>query len=232
MDVYAHEKEQIEGIKAWWRENRWYIAGGLVVAALAVGGWRMWLEHQQQQAEAASLKYEDVITRAATGETDALRAVVAELQTEFGGTPYAALATLKLAAAEAETDNYHGAAAALRWVIDNTADDELALVARLRLGRVHFQQDKLADVHRVLDVSRAGKFEPLFEELRGDAFLAAGDRDNARTAYEASLAAMEPGADTRGVQMKIDNLAMPVDALPGDAGSTEPATQDSGEQGE
>lgn len=234
MDVYTHEKEQIEGIKTWWQENRWYIIGGLVISVIAVGGWRMWLQHQLEQAEAASQKYENVITHASTGDKDALQAAVSELQNDYAGTPYASLATLKLAAAQVEADEYAAAAESLRWVLDHADDDELALVARLRLARVHFQLNELADVHRVLDVSSAGEFEALFEEVRGDAFLAAGDRENARAAYDAAIAAAGAGGDTRRVQMKLDNLAMPLDALFGTSESpaADEAAGDSGESGE
>lgn len=230
MDVYAHEKEQIEGIKTWWQENRWYIVGGLVVSAALVGGWRWWLAEQQAQAEAASLKYEAVITQASTGAMDALKTNVTELQNDYSGTPYASLASLKLAAAQVEAGDYAAAADSLRWVMDNTDDDELVLVARLRLARVLFQQGDFAGVHAALDVANAGKFGALFEEVRGDAFLAAGDRDNARVAYEAALAAIEPGiGDSRRVQMKLDNLAMPFDTLLGDANDV-PAEAEAGDE--
>lgn len=211
----AHEQEQIEEIKSWWRENRWYILGGLAISAVAVGGWRMWQQHEQDLAEAASLKYEAVITQANLADLDALEDSVAVLQADYSGTPYASLGTLKLAAAEIEAGNAAAAADALRWVVDNTDDGELALVARLRLARVLLQQGDTAGVHQALDVADAGRFTALFEELRGDAFLAANDRDNARAAYEAALAAITSGdpGDRALVQMKLDNLAMPFDAL-------------------
>lgn len=224
----AHEQEQIEEIKSWWRENRWYILGGLLISAVAVGGWRMWLQHQQTQAEAASLKYEAVITQAKLADRAALEASIAELQADYSGTPYASLGTLKLAAAEVDAGDFAAAADSLRWVVDNTDDAELALVARLRLARVLLQQGDVDGVHRTLDVADAGKFTALFEELRGDAFLAADDRENARAAYEAALAGIAAGApgERALVQMKLDNLAMPYDALLADLDAAEPAASE------
>ncbi|HEX7047585.1 MAG TPA: tetratricopeptide repeat protein [Gammaproteobacteria bacterium] len=218
----AHEQEQIEGIKAWWRENRWYILGGLVISAVAVGGWRMWLQQQQELAEAASLKYENVITQSNLADLDALESSIEELQAEYSDTPYASLGTLKLAAAQVDADDFAAAADSLRWVVENTDDPQLALVARLRLARVLLQQGDFAAVHKALDVADAGEFTALYEELRGDAFLAVNDRDNARKSYEAALAAMDSAApgDRSLVQMKLDNLAMPIDSL---LANTEPA---------
>ncbi|HEX7031317.1 MAG TPA: tetratricopeptide repeat protein [Gammaproteobacteria bacterium] len=225
MDVYSHEKEQIENIKAWWRENRWYIIAGLIISAAVVGGWRYWQEYRLQQAEAASQRYETLLTQAAASDAEAVAAAASELQRDYAGTPYASLGTLRLAALRVEAGEFDAAADALGWVMENTSDPELGLVARLRLARVLLQQRETADAQQVLDVANAGRFEALFEELRGDAFLLDGDRDNARVAYEAALAAMEPGlGDRRLVEMKLNNLALPQQVLAAeDAGREESA---------
>lgn len=222
----AHEQEQIESIKTWWQENRWYILGGLLISAVIVGGWRYWLEHERQQAEVASLQYENVITQSRMADFAALETSVRELQEDFSGTPYASLATLKLAAAQVDAGNHDAAEESLRWVMDNTDDDELALVARLRLARVLLQQEDFAAVHATLDIADDGKFSALFDELRGDAFVGAGDLENARTAYESALAAMESAPGDRNlVQMKLDNLAMPFDTLLAVEPESEPAAE-------
>ena len=226
MDVYSHEKEQIESIKAWWRENRWYIIAGLVISAVVVGGWRYWQEWRQQQAEAASLVYEQLLTSAATADASEVGERVRTLQEEYAATPYAALGTLRLAAVRVEGGDFDGAADALRWVMENADDPELGLVARLRLARVLLQQQDIVGAPRALDVASEGKFAALFEELRGDAFLLTGDRDDARLAYEAALAAMEPGlGDRRLVEMKLENLALPTDALAAGAAQKEETTE-------
>lgn len=214
MDVYSHEKEQIENIKAWWRENRWYIIAGLVISAAIVGGWRYWQEYRLQQSEAASQRYAELLTQAGTNDVDAVAATVSELQNAYSGTPYASLGTFQLAAMQVEAGDVDAAANALRWVLDNTDDPELGLVARLRLARVLLQQADATAAQQVLDVASAGRFAALFEELRGDAFLLDGDRENARAAYESALAAMEPGlGDRELVETKLENLAMPESVL-------------------
>lgn len=224
----SHEQEQIEEIRSWWRENRWYILGGLIASVVVVGGWRMWVEYQQELAETASLKYDAVVTQANLADRAALEQSVAELQADYSGTPYASLGTLKLAAAQVNAADFAAAADSLRWVVGNADDPELVLVARLRLGRVLLQQDDAAGVHAALDVADAGRFEALFEELRGDAFLSTGDRDNARAAYEGALAAMTGGAagDRALVQMKLDNLAMPLDTLLAKGAADETTAED------
>lgn len=214
MDVYTHEKEQIESIKAWWRENRWYILGGLVISAALVGGWRYWQEYRQQQAEAASVQYEQLETQATAGNVESVQERATELQNSFSGTPYAALGTLRLAALQLRNGDYQAAADSLRWAANNTDDKELAQVARLRLARVLVQQQDTQAALGELASLKPGKFRALHEEIRGDALLASGDREAARLAYEAALAAMEPGlGDRELVQRKLQNVSVPAEVL-------------------
>lgn len=207
----AHEKEQIEEIKEWWRENRWYILAGLAISIAIVAGWRYWQEYRQEQSEAASLQYEQMLSQAEAGDVTALQGAVQELQQDYSGTPYAALASLKLAAEFVKAQDFSSAVEPLRWAMENTDDDELALVARARLARVMLQNNEPQQSLALLDDATPGKFAALYSELRGDALLHAGDGDAARTAYETALAATEPGlGDRQLLQMKIDNVAMPV----------------------
>ena len=37
MDEFLSEKEQIDQIRGWWRENGWYLIGGVALVLLASG---------------------------------------------------------------------------------------------------------------------------------------------------------------------------------------------------
>lgn len=214
MDVYTHEKEQIEGIKEWWRENRWYLLGGVIAAIALVGGWRYWQAWQVEQAEAASAGYSDMLIDAGARDLAAVREKAGQLREEYSGTPYAALAVLRLAALEVESDEFEAAAESLRWAMENSRDEELALVARLRLARVQLQLGNYDDAIALVTGSDSITFKPLFEEVRGDALLLKGDRDGASAAYEAALAAVIPGVvDTQRLERKRENVQMPLDVL-------------------
>ena len=50
------EQERLAELKAWWEDNRWFVLGGIVAAALAFGGWKAWQAWQARQlSEAAAL---------------------------------------------------------------------------------------------------------------------------------------------------------------------------------
>ena len=39
VDEFLSEKEQIDEIRSWWRENGWYLIGGAVLGIAALLGW-------------------------------------------------------------------------------------------------------------------------------------------------------------------------------------------------
>src|SRR5258708_12321438 len=63
------EQERIAELKAWWEDNRWYVAGGVVAALLAFGGYRGWVHWSTQQAEDAAAMYTPV-AEAAKGKDE------------------------------------------------------------------------------------------------------------------------------------------------------------------
>ena len=53
MDDYLSEKEQIERIRAWWKENGAWIIVGIGIGVLGLAGWNWWKAHKLEQAESA-----------------------------------------------------------------------------------------------------------------------------------------------------------------------------------
>lgn len=215
MDAYTHEKEQIDEIKKWWKENWLFLVGGLVIAIGSISGYRAWQGYQLERAEAASSQYKEMLVQMTARDSDRADAAYATLKQEYGDTVYALLAAMKRAESAVENDELDSAAAELEWAMNSGIDAELQMLARLRLARVHLGAGEGAAALEVLAaVSSPGRFTAAFEELKGDAHYFSGDIDAARTAYEAALAAQVEGAsDPRSLQTKIDNLAMPANAV-------------------
>ena len=80
----------------------------------------------------------------------------------------------------------------------------LCIRPRGRLARVYLEQDKPDEALALLKSGKPGAFEPRFEEIRGDALLAKGDRSGALTAYRAARAGAAGGAVDAGLlELKI-----------------------------
>jgi predicted negative regulator of RcsB-dependent stress response len=95
----------------------------------------------------------------------------------------------------------------LDWVINNSKDDNLKLLARLRLARVKLMVgDPQAAVSALASVQPGG-FAALYDEVRGDAYIKLGQLDKARAAYRQALNKWTPDmGDKSLVQMKLDDL--------------------------
>jgi predicted negative regulator of RcsB-dependent stress response len=92
-------------------------------------------------------------------------------------------------------------------VMDRTKDEQLALVARVRLGRVLVALNKPDDALALLDTKTAGAFAGRFHEVRGDALFAKGDRAGALKEYEQAREGAGNGSvDNESLQLKINDL--------------------------
>lgn len=209
MDEYLSEKEQIEQIREWFRENGWYLFAGAAIAAVGIFGFNQYRNHVESRAEAAAALYLDLQDVLEDDDRTAAEALLTELREEHPRSPYTDQAGLLMAGVYLARDTGR-AADELRYVVDTSEDRELELIARLRLARVLLFQTSAEEALNVLQVDSVGPFAAQFDEIRGDAYFALGDVDAARDAYSSALAA--PGAEwlNRGfVEMKLDSLDAP-----------------------
>ena len=141
-----------------------------------------------------------------------------ELNREYAWTPYASLGTLIAARVQVEANELDKAAASLKSVMDNAKDDELKMVARLRLARVQSAMGKHDEALATLKVDNPGEFAPRLADARGDVLLAKGDRDGALREYTAARASGNDGRiDVDMLDLKIRDLGGTPPAVPGES---------------
>lgn len=210
VDIHATEEEQLNQLKNWFKENGKYLVAGVLLGVGSIVGYRSWDGMQTERARMASAAYEDVRDAAAAGNTDKARQLGSALIAEFPASPYATHTALSLAVVALEAGNADEAVRQLRWVLDSDARDSLKHVARLRLARVQlFSQNKAQSAIDSLENQTGGEFAALYEELRGDAWLALDKPEQARAAYESALDLWDPDLGSADLlQMKLDDLAI------------------------
>jgi len=213
VDELLSEKEQLEAIREWWRDNGWYLVGGAALGVLALVGWNQYSAYRDAQREAAGALYVELRTAASDDADDEARSILSEMREDYPGSAYTDQAGLMVAVLRLDSGQVRGAAEELRYVMESTSDVELGLIARLRLARVLADQQDYAEAMTTLDVD-SGSFSARYDEVRGDIHVALGDTESARTAYNAALSGTETNTVDRNlVQMKLDDL-------PGGAGPT------------
>jgi predicted negative regulator of RcsB-dependent stress response len=209
VDTYQTEDEQVQAIKDWWKENGRAVIAGLIIGIGAIAGYRYWTNYQTTQAEQASLIYAQVIASAANADNVRAFEQGKSLISDYSGTPYAALSALTLSKLALDNTDYSTAAAQLRWVIDNSSDDGLKHVARLRLARVFAAQDKPDLAISLLNETDTSGFTTLYQETRGDIFVQLGKTVEARDEYRKALEDLEMNPQRRRVlEMKMNDLAV------------------------
>lgn len=206
MDDYLTDKEQAERLRAWWRENGWFLIGGVAIGLLALYGYRQYFAYQDRQSENAAALYDAVRAAADDSNTAAAETAFTQLRSEFPEHVYTFQAAMLVASEEVVTAP-DSAAEKLRFTMENSDDPELAMVARLRLARVLAYREQYAEALATLNVPAPGQFAGRIAEIKGDIHVAQGEMDAARTAYLEAM--VSPGAELldRGfLQMKLADL--------------------------
>lgn len=209
------EYEQGERVRTWLRNNGSSLIGGIALGLAALGGWQWWQGQQdEQQIEAASEFH--AFTQAAEAKEDAKAAAhLAALEKNYPGTPYPALAALRQAADLHAAGKDDEAIKALDSVAGEGVDPMLAELAQLRIARLLTGQGKHEDAIKRLDAIANPAYPSVAAEIRGDAEMARGRRDEARAAYEKALASMDIAAPTRPmVEMKLTDAGGSPNAQP------------------
>jgi len=206
VDEFLSEKEQIDQIREWWRENGWYLIGGVALGVIVLLGWNRYNAYQDAQAEAAAALYVELRQAAADDAPGDARNLLAQLRENYPSSPYSDHGGLLVAIIRMEAGQMNGAMDELRQVMEGTSDPELGLIARLRLARVLANEEMYDEALATLDVD-AGSFSGRYNEVRGDVYVALGDPVNAQAAYNAALTAQESNlVDRNLVQMKLEDL--------------------------
>ncbi|AJR09708.1 hypothetical protein C9J03_15690 [Photobacterium gaetbulicola] len=202
MDGNITEEQQVEQIKAWWKENGKAVVLGTVIGLGGLFGWRYYQSEVQSAKEQASDAYTQVVNRLATGSESAMADVQAFIAAHESS-QYSVLAALQLAKAQVDNGDLDAAAAQLSWAIANTKDVAILPIAQTRLARIYAEQDAFDQALSELDKVTADSWQAKVAELRGDVLLQKGEIAAAREAY---ISAQQLGSSP-ALQIKLDDLA-------------------------
>ena len=201
------EQEQIDALKAWWKEYGRTVIVAAVAAILAAGATFGWREYRQSQVQKASAVYGALEQAARAGDQKQVRELAAQLMDKYGSSAYGAMAALVAAKANFDAGDLKSASAQLEWASDNARDDETQAVARLRLAGVRLDEKKYEDALKLLEQPHPESFAGLYADMRGDVLVAQNKLPEAKAAYKVALEKLPTEGNYRVlVQVKLDGI--------------------------
>ena len=132
--------------------------------------------------------------------------LLAQLEAEYGSSAYVDQARLLVARDNLVRDPER-AIDELAKVVEQSKDEGLVKIARLRLARVLAYNEQFDRALETLNVPDVGEFGPRFSEIRGDIHAANGNVEAAISAYTDALLSSGNGTvNTDYLQLKINDL--------------------------
>lgn len=205
---FETEEQQVEALKEWWSENGRAVIVGVVLGAGLIGGWTMWKGSQEKAALAASDTFSESLDIQNQEDTnlDSMNKLAETVSDDQPKSLYASYTRLAAAREAVEAGDLEAAKDHLAWTVDNVKQDEVKLIASVRLARVTAALGDTDAALKLLPDSYADSFAGIIEEARGDVLVAAGDAGAALSAYQK---AQESGSvsNPTALTMKINELA-------------------------
>lgn len=202
------EQEQLDTLKAFWRQYGNLITWTLTLCLAAFAGWSGWQWYQRDQGTKAGAMFDEVDRVIQAGELDKAGRLVGELRDRYGKTAFAPQATLALARLQLNSGKADDAKASLRWVADNAKEPEYQTAALLRLAGIELDNKRYDEALRALDAAKAPSFEALVADRRGDVLLAQGKKAEAAAAFQTAYKTMDEKVEYRRlIEAKLTSLA-------------------------
>lgn len=201
------EQEQIDELKAWWKENGRLVILTVTAIIVAVAGVQAWRYYQQSQAQQAAELYGALQQLVPENDAKKIRETAATLIEKYSSTAYAPRAALIAAKVNYQSGDVQSAKAQLQWVIDHAAEDELQDIARIRLGGMLLEEKNYAEALQLLEAKHSPAYDVFYLDLKGDVLVAQGKPAEARSAYQEALDKSDKKSTYRDlIQIKLDAL--------------------------
>ena len=208
MAVYdLEEQDKIDELKAWWSKYGTLIVIGLAVFAASIAGVQAWKYYQNQKIGQVAELFDSLLQVQTSGDANKINDAAGLVMEGFPSSGYASRAAMISARASFDARDLQNAKSRLQWVLDNSKEDELKNLARLRLASILLDEKKYDDALRILETKHGTSFDGLYADLKGDVLSAAGRIPEARAAYQMALDKIGgKGTYFNIVHMKLDAL--------------------------
>lgn len=207
MTEYLTEQEQIQQLKTWLKQYGPTVILGILVALVITFGWRYWQERQTRLLQHASVAFDEMLSQRAENKNSVAVSDAKSIVKTYPKTPYADMAAFMIARDAISKKDYSTALQSLHKVIDHSSTSPIREIARIRIARILIEENKLQEAFSILNTVDDPSFMGLINEVKGDAFLAKGDKASAKKAYQSALTQIPNAEELRPIlEMKLNDL--------------------------
>lgn len=214
------EQEQLDQLKAFWKQYGNHITWVLIIALAAFVGWNRWEAWQRDQGEKAASLYDELDRAVQAGNADQATRIFGDMKERYPRAAFTHQAGLAAAKVEADKGQLDTARASLSWVAEKAGDEEYRAIAHLRLAGLLLDEKKYDEAMKQVDAVGAGPFAALAADRRGDVLVAQGKSEDAKAAYLRAWTGMDAKVDYRRlVEAKLNVMGVEPAASAASAGS-------------
>lgn len=191
MDIYASDEEKGEEIKQWWRDNGTSVVVGIALGVAVLFGGRYWLGQQQVHVVNASNHYQLMKNSLVEANIEKAESEADIIFSNFANTSYATFAAFELAKHYADKKDLETSKSYLGWVMQNAQLTAQVETARLRFAHLLLDEQQYQQALQQIALAELTSFDSLYTELKGDIYIAQGEKQQAEKAYQAVLATID-----------------------------------------
>jgi predicted negative regulator of RcsB-dependent stress response len=207
MAYDLEEQEQIDTLKAWWKQYGNLVTWLLIAALSSFAGWTAWTNYQHGQASQASAIYDEVQRAAGLKDNAKVQGATANLTAKFASTSYASMAALVAAKTAFDANDLKTAKVQLNWVVEHGYTKEFKALAKLRLTSILLDEKDYDESLKVLGGEFPAEFDADVLDRKADVLVAQDKLKEARETYKNALDKMgDKHVGKQLVQIKLDAL--------------------------
>lgn len=206
--AYDHtEQQQLDALKAWWKQHGNLVSWSLIVILAVFVAWKAWGLYQAKQSGQASVLFEEVQKAIQTKDQAKVLRSVTDIQEQFAGTSYAQMASMLAAKNAFELNDLKTAKSQLMWVQENGKTAEFKSLAKIRLAGILLDEKSFDEALKLLAGDFPVELASSVADRKGDILVAQNKLNEARAAYQLALEkGTEKSPDHRFIQLKLDAI--------------------------
>jgi predicted negative regulator of RcsB-dependent stress response len=205
-EEYLTDDEQLEHVKRLTAEYGPWMVGAVAIGLACVFGLRYYESYRNERALQAASQFSNMTSALQHNDRAKARQIADGLIQDYPSSPYADQAKLTIARLYVDEGEDANAIPPLTQVMEHSKDTELKHIARLRLARVLIDQGKPDAALKTL-ADDPGAFAGRYHEVRGDAYYAKKDFQQALIEYKAALGeGAASSVDSALLTLKIADL--------------------------